>query len=169
MRMDVATAGRAHAIQELRDEFDARFESLRARLNAVCTAIAGPDDAPDLVQETYLRASERLHQLRDPHLFDAWVVRIALNEAKGLRRRARRQRERLAELVTPEAAATDAGLRQLVDELPARERAVVVLQYGYGYRMGEIAGLLGLSEINVRTIAFRARRHLRAQLEDPAP
>ncbi len=167
--MDVAAAGRARAIEELRGEFDARFESLRPRLRAVCTAIAGPDDASDLVQETYLRASERLHQLRDTNLFDAWVVRIALNEAKGMRRRARRQQERLVELVTPSAATTDAGLRQLVEELPARERAVIVLQYGYGYRMGEIARLLGLSEINVRTIAFRARRHLRAQLEEPAP
>ncbi|MEJ7803357.1 MAG: sigma factor-like helix-turn-helix DNA-binding protein [Candidatus Limnocylindria bacterium] len=57
-------------------------------------------------------------------------------------------------------------MRQLVELLAPRERAVIVLHYAYGYRMGEIARLLDLSEINVRTVAFRARRQLRAQLED---
>lgn len=167
--MEIAATPHADAAAELRMEFDARFGAVRARLIAVCIAVAGVDDAPDLVQETYLRASERLHQLRDPNLFDAWVVRIALNEAKGLHRRARRERERMPSLMPDVTPQPDAALRELVEALPPRERAVIVLHYGYGYRMGEIAEALDLSEINVRTVAFRARRRLRAQLEDTSP
>jgi DNA-directed RNA polymerase specialized sigma24 family protein len=62
-------------------------------------------------------------------------------------------------------ATSDVGLRQLVEGLPPRERTLVVLHYGYGYRMEDIAGMTGLSAVNVRTILFRARRRLRDQLE----
>lgn len=146
--------------------FDVRFEAVRARLGAVCAAVVGRDDADDLVHETYLRARDRFSQLRDLDLFEAWIARIALNEARGLLRRNRRARERVAELRPRQAIGPDAGLRELVERLPPRERAVVVLHYGYGYRMTEIGRLLGLSEINVRTLAFRSRRRLRAQLEE---
>ena len=164
--MEVAATGREQARDQLRREFAARFEEVRGRLIAVCTAVAGVDDAPDLVQQTYLRASERLHQLRDPGLFQPWVVRIALNEAKTVLRGRRRFAQGSHDVAPRPARDPDSGLRQLVDQLPPRERAVIVLHYAYGYRMGEIARVLGLSVINVRTLAFRARRRLRAQLEE---
>jgi RNA polymerase sigma-70 factor (ECF subfamily) len=164
--VDLALTVRAQALDDLAADFDARFERLRPRLTAVCTAVAGADDAPDLVHETYLRTLERLHQLRDPALFDAWVVRVALNEAKSVLRRRRRLAARVVQLAPRQADVSDVGLRQLVEQLAPRERAVIVLHYAYGYRMREIARLLELSEINVRTLAFRARRRLRAQLEE---
>jgi RNA polymerase sigma-70 factor, ECF subfamily len=164
--LDLAVTLDDQALGGLAAEFEARFERLRPRLTSVCTAVAGADDAPDLVHETYLRASQRLHQLRDPALFDAWVVRIALNQAKSALRDRRRHTDRVAQLNRRPPDASDLGLRQLIEELAPRERAVIVLHYAYGYRMNEIARLLGLSEINVRTLAFRARRRLRARLEE---
>jgi len=156
--------------QRVRDkrvtDFDARFDRVRPRLVAVCRAVAGGDDALDLVQDTYLKASARIHQLRDPARFDAWIVRIALNEAKAVIRSRRRELQRRNELQAAHSPPSDAGLRDLVDQLPMRERMVVVLHYGYGYRLTEVARLLGLSEINVRTLAFRARRRLRRQIEE---
>ncbi len=165
--VDLALTGRERALDHLTAEFEDRFERLRPRLMAVCTAVAGADDAPDLVHETYLRASDRLRQLRDPALFDAWVTRIALNEAKSVLRGRQRRASRELSMVSGRMASPDVGLRQLVEQLPPRERAVIVLHYAYGYRLREIARLLDLSEINVRTLAFRARRRLRAQLEEP--
>ena len=164
--VDLALMERDEVLEGLAADFAARFERIRPRLTAVCAAVAGADDAPDLVHETYLRASERLYQLRDPALFDAWVVRIALNEAKGLLRSRRRHAERAAQLAPRPVDASDVGLRQLIEELAPRQRAVIVLHYAYGFRMGEIARLLGLSEVNVRSLAFRARRRLRAQIKE---
>ena len=93
-------------------------------------------------------------------------MRIALNEAKSVLRDRRRLAERVAQLGPRRADSSDVGLRQLIEQLAPRERAVIVLHYAYGYRMREIARLLDVSEINVRTLAFRARRRLRAQLEE---
>jgi RNA polymerase sigma-70 factor (ECF subfamily) len=164
--VDLALAVHDQALDDLAADFEARFERIRARLTAVCTAVAGADDAPDLVHETYLRASERRHQLRDPALFDAWGVRIALNEAKSALRHRRRRAAQVVQPSPREATVPDVGLRQLIEQLAPRERAVIVLHYAYGYRMREIGRLLDLSEINVRTLAFRARRRLRLQLEE---
>jgi RNA polymerase sigma-70 factor (ECF subfamily) len=164
--LETAAIALDHSRTELAGSFAARFERLRPRLTAICRAVVGPDDAPDLVQDAYLRASERLHQLRDLELFDAWVVRIALNEANALLRRRRPAGDLHPGIEATDEQSGDVGLRQLVERLPPRDRAVIVLHYGYGYRMGEISRLLNLSEVNVRTIAFRARRWLRARLEE---
>lgn len=147
------------------EEFDERFEAARSRLLAICRLVAGLDNADDLVQETYIRGSQRIGQLRDPKLFEAWLARIALNLA---RTHVRRQGRTEFGSAVPERAlaGADSGLRDLVEQLPTRERVVVVLHYGYGYRLIEVAALMGISTINARTIAFRARRRLRKQMEE---
>ena len=43
---------------------------------------------------------------------------------------------------------------------------VVVLHYGHGYRLEEVADLLGLTAVNARTILFRARRRLGQALRE---
>jgi RNA polymerase sigma factor (sigma-70 family) len=158
--------GRAERVALIERDFHQRFEAARPRLLAICRAVVGPTDAEDLVQETYVRAVGRLDQLRDPDLLEAWLARIALNEARSLVRRNVRQRQSLHALVPVEAPASDRELQRLVNALPARERSSLALYYGYGYRVTEVAMLLGISEINARTVLFRARRRLRRQLEE---
>lgn len=161
--------GRAESRTVLEQEFDHRFEAVRPKLLAICRAVVGPADAEDLVQETYLRARARLQQLRDPDLLEAWLARVALNEARSLARRTKRQRDHLRQLAPAEATEPDAELGRLVNALPPIQRAAVALYYGYGYRVRELAELLGISEINARTVLFRARRQLRRQLRENRP
>lgn len=163
------TVGRTQtdAISEL--EFHERFEAIRYRLLGICRAVVGPVDAEDLVQETYVRALGRLGQVRDADLVEAWLARIALNQAYSMVRKRARERDRLPSLLTPVATQPDRELQQLVDSLPPRQRACVALYYGYGYRLAEIANLLGISEINARSILFRARRQLRRQWQENQP
>lgn len=153
------------------DEFDAafhdRFEVIRHRLYAICRSVVGADDAEDVVQEAYLKARGRIGQLRNPTAFEAWVTRIAFNEARSVVRARARGPVALPD-VEPRSstAAPDPALEQLIDALPMRERMAVVLYYGYGYGMEDLARLLGISRINARTVLFRARRRLKAELED---
>jgi RNA polymerase sigma factor (sigma-70 family) len=44
--------------------------------------------------------------------------------------------------------------------LPPRERTVLVLHYGHGYQLDEIATLLDLTHTNVRSIIARTRKRL---------
>ncbi len=58
------------------------------------------------------------------------------------------------------ATQPDLALRELIEALPPRERTLIVLHYGHGYRTDELAALLNLTPTNARTILFRARARL---------
>lgn len=152
---------RAHAADRAiqRDELDARFEHQRPRLVALARSLSTADEAEDVVHDAYLLAQRRLDQLRDPSALEGWLSRIVVNRAFELHRR----RGRLARLIphAPRSApSSDLGLRELIEHLPARARVVIVLHYGHGYALNEIAGLLDLTPTNVRAIVSRARRSL---------
>lgn len=166
--MDIPIPAVATERDDLRRDFHERFMAVRPMLLGICRSVVGLDEAEDLVQETYLRAVDRLGQLRDPSLFEAWLARIAMNEARTFWRR-RKRAAIPAEVERPLAdhgRSRDASLVELVERLPARERACVVLHYGHGYSTEEIGQLLGLSRINTRTILFRARRRLKRELQE---
>jgi RNA polymerase sigma-70 factor, ECF subfamily len=149
------------------ETFDRRFSDARPTLLAICASVIGREEAQDAVQEVYVRARERIGQLRNPALFEAWLARIALNEARSIWRRHRRDPGSLPpNLVRASGSSSrDPALIELVERLPPRERACVVLHYGYGYSTHEIGRLLRVSSLNTRTILFRARRRLRRELE----
>ena len=147
--------------------FDRRFAELRPRLLRICIGLVGSDHAEDVVQDAYLRSRSRIGQLRDPRHFDAWVARTAMNLCFNRHRSGRRLRDRLPRLAgrTP-GPDRDVGLRELIERLPPRQRTVIVLHYGHGYRADEIAERVGTSPTNVRSLLFRARRQLAEQLRE---
>ncbi len=141
-------------------DFDARFTAARQRLLRICGSLVGADEGEDVVHDTYLLGRRRFGQLRDDAAFEAWITRIAVNLCYSRHRRASRLRSLVSGLRPARAAATDIGLRELVESLPPRERTVLVLHYGHGYRLEEIATLLDLTHTNVRTIIARTRSRL---------
>jgi RNA polymerase sigma-70 factor (ECF subfamily) len=56
-------------------------------------------------------------------------------------------------------------LWQAVAALPSGERTAVMLHYRDGLAIGEVARALGVAPGTIKTLLFRARRHLREQLE----
>ncbi len=161
-----AAGDRRHRLHVL----DEHFEQLRPRLVGVCRSVAG-DAAEDAVHDAYLQARRSIDQLRDLEAIDGWLTTIALRQCISGHRRARRLRDRLADLL-PRSSTTmpDVGLRELVEQLPIQSRAVLVLHHGYGYSLAEVAEILGLTHTNVRSIAARSRRRLmdRAKEADDA-
>lgn len=157
---------RALRLETVRPEaatFDERFGELRTHLVAVCRSLVG-DDAEDVVQDTYLRARSRLDQMRKPGSLEAWLTAIAVRECYGRRRREQRLTELLSAIRPTPPPASDPDLRALVEGLPFRDRTVVVLHYGHGLSLEEIAGLVGAKPATIRSVLFRARARLRAQL-----
>jgi RNA polymerase sigma-70 factor (ECF subfamily) len=148
------------------DEFDARFALMRDRLVRICTGFVGASMAEDVVHDAFIRGRARRHQLRDDDLFEAWITRVAIRLCLDRKAAGRRLLDVLLRMGKPARdVGRDVGLRDLVAGLPPRERTLVVLHYGHGYRLEEIAEMTGLSAVNVRTIIFRARRRLREQVE----
>ena len=130
------------------------------------------EDAEDLVQETFLRVARRWYQVRAMDYPAAYARRILINLV--LRDGDRRSRQK-AELV-PEGAWVDAAdqgaarvLREVDDlaefrwalaQLPARQRAVLVLRYWADLPVAEVADILGCSAGTVKSTASRAAARL---------
>ncbi len=150
-------------------DLDSAFAAARPRLIRIAASLVGVDGAEDVVQDTYITARGRISQLRDPNAIEAWLARITVHRSFRIRRRGKRLGELLQTMPLPRWTPPPVGrleLHELVEALPARERAVVVLQHGYGYSLAEVAQLVGISHANARKISSRTRaRLLRAWLE----
>lgn len=143
-------------------DYDERFALARDRLLRIAVSLVGESEAEDVVHDTYLLGRRRFAQLRDASAIEPWLTRIAINLCFTHHRRRRRLRDFLPLLPSRQAPPRDVALRELVEALPPRERTVLVLHYGHGYRLEEIAAVLDLTHTNVRTIISRTRRRLYA-------
>src|SRR6202167_319989 len=135
------------------------------------SVLRNPSDAEDAVQEAFLRVlrhRETLGEIRDHRV---WLIRIVWNIVLDRKRRAKTRPETddVAELarVLPArglsaeqraaAAQHHAHVLSCVDQLPAKEREVMVLSAFEELTSVEIASVLGITESSVRSRLFRAR------------
>lgn len=158
-----------------RDAFEMLVEQHLGDVHRIAVAIAGPADAMDVTQETFVVAWQQLPSLRDPQAFAGWLRRICVNNA---RQRLRRTRRRVvASLDTGDASrpleVTDqrpdfrgavearAILEPAIERLNADQRALLALHYTLGYSIAEAAGVLGIrvgtakSRLNAALSALR--------------
>jgi RNA polymerase sigma-70 factor, ECF subfamily len=134
--------------------------------------------AEDLTSTTFEKAwRARSRYRKEKASVATWLLVIARNVAIDHFRRPRAE-EPLPDEVsgggeTPESAALRASearrLRQLLSDLPERERELVALKYGADVTNRAIATLTGLSESNVGTILHRTVLSLRARWDEGGP
>jgi RNA polymerase sigma-70 factor (ECF subfamily) len=133
--------------------------------------LAQPEDAREVLQETWLRAYQNLARLRDPARVRPWLLAIALNLARARHRRVPERGLEPGDEHEPsvEHAAADerdelAELRRRMDELPARQREVVDLRVNHELSHAEIARLLAISEEASRANYYQALKRLKEGL-----
>ena len=135
------------------------------------SVLRNASDAEDAVQEAFvrvLRHRDTLHEVRDQRV---WLIRIVWNVVLDRKRRmkTRPETDDVAELarVLPAAglsadervaaAQHHAHVLACVEQLPAKERQVLMLSAFEELTSVEIASVLGISESSVRSRLFRAR------------
>lgn len=137
-----------------------------------------PEDAEDIVQETFLRAFRQLDHYDGRASFHTWIYRIAANLAIDLLR-TRRQRPRGdAESLIDDTAAVDPGADRLVysaqmrqrlaaamSELTGQEKTAFVLRHFEGMSIEEIGETLGTGPSATKNSIFRAVQKVRRALE----
>ena len=121
----------------------------------------GRDRAEDAFQETFLRALRGYPGLRHGEHLRAWLYTIAARVAADEHRR----RPPAAQAARRGRAATHAPSTRSSStwpaSLPAKERAAVVLRYGYDLSYADIGAALGSSEEAARQAASSGVRRLR--------
>jgi len=158
-------AGDEGAFRDLYRRHTPRLHQLALRLLGGAEA-----DAEDVVQDTWIKAVEKLDTFRWESAFGTWLHAIAVNVAhEMMRRRGRRQETDLPEHLEPAAAAPPErlevmDLERAIAALPDGYRAVLVLHDVEGFTHEEIAEQLGIAAGTTKSQLFWARRAIRARL-----
>jgi RNA polymerase sigma-70 factor (ECF subfamily) len=144
-------------------------------------------EAEDVVQAAYLRAFAAIDSFEGRSSLSTWLTRIAINEALGRVRAAKRRRAQLEsasvavlddyreklmrgsmEGTAPDAELARTQLRGLIEQaiagLPDDFRLVFVLREVEGLNVEETAEALGIVAATVKTRHLRARRRLQQAL-----
>lgn len=152
------------------EEFRAFYERTARPLWAYLSRITGdPQRADDFLQEAYyrfFRANARYES--ESHRRNA-LFQIATNVARDAARRVRNREEvPLEENGAPPThdreAATRIDLSRAMQRLEPVQRELLWLAYAQGASHEEIAGILGVRTISVRTLLIRAKRKAAAIL-----
>lgn len=123
------------------------------------TVLHNNEDCADALQESLIKAWQRLDTLRDDARFRGWIIRIVVNCSRDmLRKRKVRIFELTEDIPAPQAENThlDEAL-QLLDE---RLRLPIVLHYVEGMSMREIADVLRLPQGTIKNRMYHGRKKL---------
>ena len=162
------------------------FEGMRPMVFAIAYRLVGPNDAEDVVMDSYLKAWTALPRFQGRASLTTWLYRIAHNCAlDALRRRQVRQPEvelgsgsdgeEVLELLpdthqrSPGDTVAGAEIEGLVgkalESLPPEHRATLLLRFSDGLSYAEIAAATGVSIGTVMSRIFNGRRKLIRKLK----
>jgi len=170
MGHDVDDDGDGDADGDRLEELYIRFAPGGIRLAHLMTGDRAA--AEDLVQEAFVRFVGRLHSLRDPGAYEAYLRRTVVNLSKNhFRRRAleRAELERQARHARPVHEERDVSeyesMRQALLGLPAKQRAAIVLRFYEDLPEAQIAEVLRCRPATVRSLVSRGLEALRRSPE----
>lgn len=140
----------------------------------ICTRMTGTrSDAEDILQEAFIIAFQKLHQLKEDHQFGGWLRKIVMTECIRFAKQTfywndwQEQYDELSDdtddedwwqLVSPEL------IQQEIKLLPDGCRQIFNLYALEDYSHKEIAGLLGISDSTSKSQYQRARQLLKERL-----
>lgn len=153
----------------------------------VLKSTSHPEDAADLVQETFVRVYRHASAYRQSGSVKTWIFSIALNLCRDRARRAARRRwlsfdsggrqgkdGRISEVALADPSAgpaeraeereTERIVMGAIRDLPEKLQTPFVLCVLEGHAQAEVAEMLGTSMKTVELRIYRARRQLRATL-----
>lgn len=173
-----------------RDDLEQLYELYGPRVYYLCLRMTrNPDDAEDLLQETFLRLIQKSGSFRGDCAFYSWLRRVAINVVLLSFQKASWRRETSLEAMTDpdpfftchsggELATVDQALAGAIDRINL-ERAIEQLSPGFktvfilhdieGYGHQDISRLMGCSVGTSKSQLHKARLKLRQLLGDSRP
>lgn len=151
-----------------KDEFAAAVTACEKNLYLSALSVTrNSEDAKDAVGEAVCIAWERIDDLRDPEKFDGWLLRIALNKAKRIRRKSRAYAD-IDELKDSFGEDMDTGGMEFFDIISRFKtddegRRILSLRFFYDYTIAETARILKKPENTVKAKYYRLLEKLREQ------
>jgi len=132
-------------------------------------------EAEDIVQESFIKAFNKLHQYKAEVTFGAWLKRIVINKSIDLLKSKKKHLRDLEEVHLKvvddsndewlvEDTITIEDVKQAIEQLPEKYKYVVMLYLIEGYDHQEISDILNITEIASRTQLSRGKVKLQELL-----
>jgi len=159
-KVKAARAGDKAAFSDLiRECTPGLYKAARAILN-------NDSDCADAMQDAILTAWEKLDQLKTDEYFRTWLTRILIRACYRIREEHQRMsvQEDFAEEAAFDTGYMDFEWQDILARLKEEHRIVIILYYAEGYKISEIAQILGLNENTVKSRLKAARAAYEQQI-----
>ncbi len=142
--------------------------------NVALRMVNNTDDAADITQNVFIKASEKLGSFNPKYKFFSWIYRIAVNESlnfvEASKKNERLSHELVADGKSPEDVLQDDHIAQSVEEgltkLTDENRIVIILRHFQDLSYDEIGFILDLPVRTVKSRLFSARQSLKKILSN---
>ena len=149
------------------------YQFYQHKLRLFAASLSGdPSVADDLVQNVWLKLSQRISRLDDPRVFVSWLYKAVRWEVLDWKKSAAQRLklvqcdEAAADLIAVEPQAGYSALHQAISVLDAASQELLQLYYFHQLELTEIALVLDIPLGTVKSRLHRARQQLKAQLGD---
>ncbi|MBQ3602392.1 MAG: sigma-70 family RNA polymerase sigma factor [Clostridia bacterium] len=179
----------AQLVDKVREGDNAAFEKLYNETNKgayfVALKITGnEDDALDILQDSYVKALDKLGQLKDSATFVSWFNQIVANTAKNYICKLKPvlfnteeeeqasqdwQTEEDSDFIPEESmdnAESRKAIMDIIDSLPEDRRLCVLMHYYDDMGTAQIAKALEISENTVKSHLHLARKSIKKTIEE---
>lgn len=145
--------------------------------------VGNPSDAEDIAQDTYVTAISKLSELKDDATFPKWIKTIAANTAKNYMTKKKPMLfntdedeqatldsiPEISDEFIPDAAAdkkeTCRLVSEMIDSLPEKQRAALVMFYYDEMTISEIAEAMGTNDNTIKSRLNYARKYIKDEVE----
>jgi RNA polymerase sigma-70 factor (ECF subfamily) len=144
-------------------------------------------DAEDLSQEVFIEVFRSLSQVQKEHDLSGWLFKIAMNKSLSFLRKHNPAKSNqnttlestvlditgknpLSETSTPFSKLEEEDTRKYIfkaiDQLPENQKKAILLHKFDNFSQKEISDQMGLSQVSVESLIYRAKTNLRKTLFD---
>lgn len=129
----------------------------------ICLVILGNEqDAQDAIQDTFYRYLYTQPEFSDEEHEKAWLIRVAVNISKDMRRfQQRHPKVSMEQLEDYYQSPKEGEILEELLRLPYKLKTVIYLHYIEGYQVKEIASMLNISQAAVKKRLQRGREQLK--------
>lgn len=131
------------------------------------------EGAKDITQDVFIVMMKSLPKYKEQGNFRAWLYKIAHNQTMNEFRRKNREIAKLTrqdnDLVMQDFSEDTANkefVQVLLNQLPAKQRDVLILKYYHGFKSNEIAKITGSTLPAVKSRLFQALQKLRKYVRE---
>ncbi len=164
----------------MNSDFDSYITRYSAELTRLCISLCGRKaDAEDLFQETWHKAIKYYSKYDKSMQFDKWLFSICVNTYKNILKSAYNRKsydfvteEEKTEFINsiPDISEDNKQdyfeLHEAVENLPKKQKLVLVMYYFKDYTVKEISEILKLPEGTVKSRLHSAKSTIKRRLEN---